>query len=81
MNILEEIRRAKRIEALRGEWEAEVELMHRGNNADWLSWTPACRSLWAKQMIELADAEGFFSRVPAELRTWILDLKDHGGSQ
>ena len=44
--------------AFLAQWRAEVETMRRGDDADCLKWTPACRGRWAAAMLDLAMGEG-----------------------
>ena len=56
----------------RRQWAEEVAIMRRGDNVDWLAWSPACRVGWAASMIDVGRE---FEIEDGEAIDWLGGIK------
>lgn len=57
--------------SLLGDWLAEAELMRLGDQPDCLQWSAGCRAEWARQMLAMAEEDGFLPAISIDLRAWL----------
>ena len=57
-----------------GQWRSEIATMRRGDNPDWISWSPACRSKWAESMLALLTEAGIPRDQAGEEVRWLVRI-------